>query len=357
MGVDLMMKKDCKISVVVPVYNVEKYIQECVNSLLGQSYNNLEIILVDDGSTDNSGKICDDFAQKDDRIKVIHKKNGGLSSAREAGIDRATGDYIMLVDGDDWIDKRTVQSCVHAVKENVLIDCVLFSYVKEFDNNSVPMHVLDNTTYFSPKEAADKVYRRLFGLSDDELTHPERMDNIVSCCMKLYKSEIARKGKYFDNRVVGSSEDTLFNMYALHNCGSMVYLDECYYHYRKINTSLTNVYRENLEKKWAILFKEMEKVLIEKKLGEEYQNALMNRVALSIIGIGMNEVGNKKKSHWWRYKKVREYLKSPQYQEACEKLSIKNMPIIWKVFFVCCKIKVTVAVYCMLLAIMVLRKL
>lgn len=136
----------------------------------------------------------------------------------------------------------------------------------------------------------------------------------------------------------------------------MVYLDECYYHYRKINTSITNSYRENLEKKWAILFKEMRKILKEKNLGEKYQKAFMNRVALSIIGIGMNEVGNNEKPHWWRYRKVRNYLKSLQYQKACKQLNIRNMPIIWKIFFCCCKMKLTMAVYCMLLAIMQLRK-
>ena len=356
-GVNIRMRKNIKVSIVVPVYNIGKYIRDCINSLITQTYTNIEIILVDDGSTDKSGSICDEFAQKDERIKVIHKKNGGLSSARESGINQSTGDYIMIVDGDDWIDIQTVQKCVCEVEKNPLIDCVLFSYVKEFINNSVPMHVMDNTMYFSPKEATDKIYRRLFGLSDDELAHPERMDNIVSCCMKLYRSEIARNGKYFDNRIVGSSEDTLFNMYALHDRGPMVYLDECYYHYRKIDTSFTNTYREGLEKKWAILFREMKKVLKKKNLGKEYQKALSNRIALSIIGIGMNEVGNKGKSHYWRYKKVRSYLKSSQYRKACKNLNIKNMPIIWKIFFVCCKLKFTLAVYCMLLAIMVLRKL
>lgn len=356
MGVNLKMKENIKVSIIVPIYNVEKYVRTCVNSLISQTYKNIEIILVDDGSKDKSGSICNEFAQQDKRIRVIHKKNGGLSSAREAGINHASGEYVMIVDGDDWIDITTIQKCVKEVEKDPFIDCVLFSYVKEFANNSVPMHVLDNTEHFSKKEAEDKVYRRLFGLSDDELSHPERMDNIVSCCMKLYKTEIARKGKYFDNRIVGSSEDTLFNMYALYNCVSMVYLDECYYHYRKINTSITNSYRENLEKKWAILFKEMRKILKEKNLGEKYQKAFMNRVALSIIGIGMNEVGNNEKPHWWRYRKVRNYLKSLQYQKACKQLNIRNMPIIWKIFFCCCKMKLTMAVYCMLLAIMQLRK-
>lgn len=350
------MYQNCRISIVVPIYNIEKYLKKCVGTLINQTYHNIEIILVDDGSTDHSAEICDSFAEQDSRIKVIHKSNGGLSSSREAGINASSGDYIMIVDGDDWIDEHTVEECVNALKANADVDCVMFSYVKEFPYSSVPMHVMDKSVVLTPCEAEDKVYRRLFGLSTEELCHPERMDNIVSCCMKLYKSEIARRGKYFDNRVVGSSEDTLFNMYALHECGSIVYLDECFYHYRKLDTSLTNAYRADLDKKWGVLFDVMSTVIEEKKLPNKYKNALSNRIAMSIIGIGMNEVGNKEATYFDRFKKVKKYIKSEKYQIACQNLPIHNMPGIWKLFFVCCKKQMPFAVFVMLLGIMQLRK-
>lgn len=100
------MENEPLISIVVPVYNVESYLVNCVSSIIEQTYKNLEIILVDDGSTDKSKKICDDLAKKDKRIKVIHKDNGGLSSARNAGIDVAKGEYIGFVDSDDKINKN-----------------------------------------------------------------------------------------------------------------------------------------------------------------------------------------------------------------------------------------------------------
>lgn len=92
------------ISVIVPIYNTEKYLAKCLDSLINQTFQRLEIILIDDGSTDNSGQICDEYAVKDDRIKVIHKTNGGVSSARNAGLDVVTGSYIAFVDPDDYID-------------------------------------------------------------------------------------------------------------------------------------------------------------------------------------------------------------------------------------------------------------
>ena len=102
-----------KISIIIPVYNVEKYIRKCVDSILSQTYKNLEIILVDDGSLDNCGKICDQYAKIDNRVVVIHKQNGGLSSARNIGIEKATGEYLMFVDSDDSLEKIACESLIN----------------------------------------------------------------------------------------------------------------------------------------------------------------------------------------------------------------------------------------------------
>ena len=106
------------ITVIVPVYNVKDYLQQCVESICGQTYQNLEILLVDDGSTDGSGKICDELAKKDTRIKVIHKPNGGLSDARNAGLDVATGDYIGYVDSDDYIEPDMFEILLTNIEEH-----------------------------------------------------------------------------------------------------------------------------------------------------------------------------------------------------------------------------------------------
>ena len=106
------------ISVIVPIYNVEEYLNRCVESLVNQTYKNLEIILVDDGSPDNCPQMCDDWAKKDSRIKVVHKKNGGLSDARNAGLRIATGEYIAFVDSDDWIERCYIEALYRAAADN-----------------------------------------------------------------------------------------------------------------------------------------------------------------------------------------------------------------------------------------------
>lgn len=112
------MNRESQISVIVPVYNVEKYLARCVDSILAQTYENLEVILVDDGATDRSGLICDEFASKDSRVKVIHKKNGGLSSARNAGLETAAGEYIAFVDSDDWIEPDAYAHMMQLMKKH-----------------------------------------------------------------------------------------------------------------------------------------------------------------------------------------------------------------------------------------------
>ena len=119
------------LSVIVPIYNVEQYLRECVESILASDYKNLEIILVDDGSSDNCGQICEEYKQKDDRIKVVHKENGGLISARKAGIEVATGYYITFVDGDDKIYPDYYQKAFDVMEE--LPDAMVLAISKELE--------------------------------------------------------------------------------------------------------------------------------------------------------------------------------------------------------------------------------
>lgn len=144
-----------KVSVIVPVYKVEKYLDKCVKSILNQTYFDLEIILVDDGSPDNCGAMCDGYAEKDFRVRVVHKENGGLSDARNAGIKVATGKYLLFVDSDDWIDATLVEKTVlSAEKWNA--DIVLFDHmtVEEYTGNTMvfSQSFLENISISSEKE-------------------------------------------------------------------------------------------------------------------------------------------------------------------------------------------------------------
>lgn len=117
----------CLVSIVIPIYNVEKYLEQCIISILEQSYNKIEVLLIDDGSTDKSKDICDMFERKDIRVHAYHKSNGGLSDARNYGMTKCNGKYVMFVDGDDWLDKETVSESLEFAERNEL-DIVFFTY-------------------------------------------------------------------------------------------------------------------------------------------------------------------------------------------------------------------------------------
>ena len=124
-----------KFSVIVPVYGVEKYIDQCVQSLLIQTYKNYELILVDDGSPDNCGQICDQYAEKDNRIRVVHKKNGGLSSARNAGLDIAKGEYVIFLDSDDFWDDAEALSGINRNLSESKADVLIFPAKRYYEES------------------------------------------------------------------------------------------------------------------------------------------------------------------------------------------------------------------------------
>lgn len=334
------------VSVIVPVYNTEKYLSKCVESIMHQTYEKLEIILVDDGSAEPCRMLCDEYASKDQRINVIHKKNGGLSSAREAGLLIIQGKYVMVVDSDDWIDLKTIEKCVE-VAENSNSDCVLFSYIKEYGDRSIPNYLFEESFCYNESESEDKIHRKIIGFCKDELKYPERIDNLSTLWGKLYRREIALKGKIISEREVGTSEDTIFNLYALDGCKNISYINYCFYHYRKDNhQAATMRYKSDLYQKWQRMYRIFEEYIDLSENKEHYYEVFLNRVACGMIGLGLNEA-NANHSVLIKSNNLKVVLADPLYKKAFQQLDVSCCPIKWKVFFALCKRK-----YALLLTVM-----
>ncbi len=186
------MKKEPLISVIVPIYNVEKYLDRCIESIVNQTYENLEIILVDDGSPDKSPKMCDEWAKKDKRIKVIHKENGGLSDARNSGIDIAKGEYLTFIDSDDYVEK----------------DYVEFLYKNLIDNNADISMGKQYVRY--PDKTLNTGSEEIYIVNPhdcfDKLLYSEDFD--VSAWAKLYKKELFKEVRYPVGRLFEDSATT-----------------------------------------------------------------------------------------------------------------------------------------------------
>jgi glycosyltransferase involved in cell wall biosynthesis len=208
------------ISVIVPVYNVENYIQQCIESILNQTYTNWELILVNDGSTDNSGAICDRFAKENARVKIIHQKNAGVSVARNNALNVAKGEYITFVDSDDWVEKDYLLSFV---KYPLSDDCIVCQGVLH-DHK-------DKTTIFSWNADANYVIRQNSADKEKEIW------NTGYICSKLFsKSIIDRNGLRFDE-ILHLHEDHIFFYEYLLNVRRIILLTYAGYHYRHQNNA------------------------------------------------------------------------------------------------------------------------
>ena len=227
------------ISAIVPAYNVEKYLERCVNSILIQTYENFEIILVDDGSKDQSVEICDKFAQEDNRIKVIHKENGGLSSARNAGMKIAEGKYIVFIDSDDDIEPNMFELMLQAAEENKA-DFVMTDYIRILKNNKkyLETSAIQGGLY-EKKDMIQYIYPAL--LMGDNIDYGP----VLSVCRCLYNRSFLNENNILFAEDVKWSEDNLFSAIVGYCANQFVYLKgKGLYHYYQNPGTITTSYRE-----------------------------------------------------------------------------------------------------------------
>lgn len=341
-----------KVSLIVPIYNVEKYLEQCLYSILNQTYKNIEIICINDGSTDKSLNIAEKFCLNDDRIVLVSQNNQGLSATRNKGIEIATGEFIMFVDSDDWIDFNTCELAVRNIEE-YNADVVLWPYIREYENKSSNKVVFEEPVlFFSGFDTKMSFYRRMVGPINEELRNPENIDSLVTACMKLYRRDIIVNNeiKFLDTNEIGT-EDALFNVYYFNYVNNSLYLNEFLYHYRRDNIqSLTTTYKPNLFVQWNKLFDLIENHVTRNELDETFLDALNNRIAFSIIGLGLNEIKNDKKAIE-TIKQIKRIISSARYKVAFRSLKLNFLPIHWKVFFTLAKLNNAIGLYFLLIII------
>lgn len=348
-----------RVSIIVPIYNVEKYLARCLDSLVNQTFNDIEIIAINDGSTDNSLNILNDYAKRDKRIKVINKKNEGLSNARNTGILQCNGEYVMFVDSDDWIDKNMVAEMYNQIDEDV--DLVICTYTREFVGRSLPRNISDlpKLKIYYKDEFNKEIYRRLVGPINDELRNPQYLDCLSTAWAKLYKSSLIKDNqiKFIDTNIV-STEDTPFNVELFNYVNKCVFINETLYHYWKGNSSsITVQYRKDLKEKSDNLHNYIEKVILENDMDNIFYQALDNRRCISMLGLGLNECSELNKvSTLEKIRNIRNIQNDEKIMDSFIKLELRYFPIHWKIFYALNKYKLSTLVYIMLRIINLLRK-
>ncbi len=346
------------VSIIVAVYNSAPFLRKCVDSLLEQTLRDIEVILMNDGSTDQSGIICDEYAARDPRVRVVHQKNSGPANARNNGSKVASAPYITYVDGDDWLDAKTCELALNTIKKKNA-DVVFWGLTKEYgEKGGVKVNLFNKERVFDG-QGIQWLHRRMVGMIDREIAAPTKTDAFNSGWGKLYRKDvIMRNGIYFyDTQEVGS-EDVLFNIHVFYFVKRAVYIPYFFSHYRQDNmNSITKGYKSTLFIKFLNLFRYIQLFIDENKLSKEYQLALNNRVALSVINVFMT-ISSPKNPASIRSKiyAIKEILTYPLYYSAIQSLSLRYLPVHWKVFFTLCKWQIGQGVYVLALLMRRLRK-
>lgn len=231
-----------KLSVVIPIYNVERYLNRCIKSVVETNYQNLEIILVDDGSKDNCPKICDEWADRDRRIKVIHKPNGGLVSARKAGLKIATGEFVTYVDGDDWVEAQ-----IYDVLNLYDVDLIVEGFILDTENHCVKVKNKLGKGYYVDDNLKKICKNMILDKNREFILYPNVWNKIFRR-KKLLRFQIDVP----DSLTLG--EDVAVTYRYLLDAKNMVVVDECYYHYIQNPNSMTKIKDIKYLEKSFVLF-------------------------------------------------------------------------------------------------------
>lgn len=316
-----------KFSVIVPIYNVEKYLPRCIDSLVNQTLKDIEIILVDDGSPDNCPVICDEYAAKDDRIKVIHKKNGGVSAARNDGLYFATGEYVIFCDSDDWME---LDAC------EVMYETAL--------QNDVDVVVGDIYRI----KGHEAIYNRYFA---EEFTYRDRsdMDKLVEADIyqnychlppttptigyggpwnkAVRRTFLLEHGIQFDVSLLGLYDDILYTAYVYANTKSVTYVQKPVYNYVVVETSITNSYKSNSVDISRRIFEAFESFISnncsEGKWNKAYYALVIRRLE-ETLRLYFFSLKNKKKKHEM-LSELNKLLNSEPYITACQGVELEKL--------------------------------
>lgn len=317
------MKKQLKhkVTVVIPVYNVEKYLDRCLKSIVSQTYTNLEILLIDDGSPDSCPEKCENWAKTDKRIRVIHKKNAGLGMARNTGIENATGNFICFVDSDDYIDVNTIERAYCEAVE-CQADVVYYGYnVVNAEGTTTQIYKpeIDKTVY-TGKEVAEEILPELIS---SDYSKKKKVNLMLSACTALFSMNLINKIHWrfvSEREIISEDVYSLINFFGHVTCVGV--LQDAMYYYCQNNTSLTRTYRKD-RYQGIKKFYDQTLVLCEKL---EYPEIVKNRFAsayLAFVIATLKLIALSDDSFFEKMQNIREIEKDPHLKKVLSKIDLK----------------------------------
>lgn len=312
------MEKQSLISIVIPIYNAEKYLEECIDSIRNQTYKNLDIILVDDGSKDHSPKICDDYAKQDSRVRVLHKKNGGLVSAWTAGAEMSKGEYLMFIDSDDWLDLSAIEEMAQYITGGVK-EIICSNYVIEKKNKSIFVKQSMKPGVYVKQDVIKKIHTQLMG---------EEVRRIhCSRCMKLFSKSLILENIKYSRKEIRMGEDLNITFPAILDADRIVIMEDGYfYHYRLVDTSMVHKYDSKLYANNKLLYKTLIDILDSKwKEGSiENKEILLKGLQKEYVFLLFFVLKNELRGPWKGcVKRIQDIIKEARQESEIHKLNVE----------------------------------
>lgn len=329
-----------KISIIIPVYNVEKYLDKCVQSAINQTLRDIEFILVDDESPDGCPQMCDDYAMQDCRIKVVHKKNGGLGFARNSGLEVAIGEYVTFLDSDDFVDLYTYEHLYGIAKKEEL-DAIYYKFKRFSNENEVTEEKLTNDT---TKYQNENIKELMLDIIASEPS--ANVDHKIHCssCTAMYRLDIIKNNNVrFHSERELISEDLIFNLDFLKYANKVAFNSGEHYHYRVNPTSLTNANRTDRIEKNLILYKYIKDNIeywgLNYNKGYERVCRLFIGSSRMAISLYLNSKKSKNKSQW-----LKNEINRPIWKTIFISYNWKALPKYQCLFFYSCATKRTMLI-------------
>lgn len=333
-----------RVSIIVPVYNGEKYLGKCIESILNQSYHNLNIIIVNDGSSDNSDEIIRKYDNTDPRIVYICQENKGPSLARNAGIEKSDGDIIIFLDCDDYFDLDTVEKIVSKFEDDIGI--IMYPFVREYGNRKEFVPLFDEKEIiFQKEDILDRLLGRILGPTDvSGRINVLEMDRLNPCCMKAYRKEILNNVRFVDTKEIWM-EDGWFVLNAFYNMSKKaLYTSDVIYHYNKANNqSFLHTYnKSHFRKRWNLYKKELEFISKHSEC-QKYLINIANRIVFELYAIVFyivsSNIGFRNKLD-----EISKVLNFQEYQKWYHIAEINKLSWIWRVFYTMCKKRMALSI-------------
>lgn len=332
------------VTVIVPVYNVEKYLNRCVESIRNQTYTNLEIILVDDGSPDNCPKMCDEIQKTDNRVKVIHKQNGGLGFARNSGLEKTTGKYVTFIDSDDWINEKHIENLLSAIRKEDA-DLVIGSYTSVNNSGNEKIAKSKETKVFSGLEDIEN--NLTLPLIGADVLASSDVEMESSCCMNLYKMDIVNKYNLsFVSEKYAVAEDLYFNIdFFMHSEKILIIDEKGYYYYENLN-SISRKYDPNRFIRTINFFdlvkEKIREYNLENKVGFRAERSFLMKIRVAVRHIVISDLPTKRKLD-----EIKAIVNNKTIEKVLKTYPIEKYSSAFRVFYYLVKNKNVVGVYCL----------